>query len=332
MSCGASSPTPSACCSPGATTCTPEGCASASSGGAGSASRAGSATTSRTPRRSPAANHGMTLTFAFDYDGRAELTAAMAAIAEEVRDGARKVGGDRRATARRPPLRPRHARPRPARAHRRASTRISNFLLWQAAYSEFVFTDVALARLPPRRPLRRRRRVPAPRTPLRRRRPHLSPNIRHYECADVSVLTDVRTGTANYTGVVNLYRDQGVVLRTIKLGETDRIVTILTQGHGKIRAVAKGVRKPGSRFGARLEPDEPRRAAVLPGPRARRRHPDRDHRRQPGAPRALRLPHPRGLDARGHRPGRPGARAQPRALPHARRRAAHARRAPARRS
>ena len=59
---------------------------------------------------------------------------------------------------------------------------------------------------------------------------------------------------ANYTGVVNLYRDQGVVLRTIKLGETDRIVTILTQGHGKVRAVAKGVRKPGSRFGARLEP------------------------------------------------------------------------------
>ena len=53
---------------------------------------------------------------------------------------------------------------------------------------------------------------------------------------------------------MNLYRDQGVVLRTIKLGETDRIVTILTQGHGKVRAVAKGVRKPGSRFGARLEP------------------------------------------------------------------------------
>lgn len=44
------------------------------------------------------------------------------------------------------------------------------------------------------------------------------------------------------------------MLRTIKLGETDRIVTILSQGHGKIRAVAKGVRKPGSRFGARLEP------------------------------------------------------------------------------
>src|SRR6266568_7773929 len=59
---------------------------------------------------------------------------------------------------------------------------------------------------------------------------------------------------ANYTDVVNLYRDQGVVLRSIKLGETDRIVTILGKGHGKVRAVAKGVRKPGSRFGARLEP------------------------------------------------------------------------------
>ena len=51
-----------------------------------------------------------------------------------------------------------------------------------------------------------------------------------------------------------LYRDQGIVLRSIKLGETDRIVTVLTQGHGKVRAVAKGVRRPGSRFGARLEP------------------------------------------------------------------------------
>ena len=50
-----------------------------------------------------------------------------------------------------------------------------------------------------------------------------------------------------------LYRDQGVVLRTIKLGEADRIVTILAQGHGKVRAVAKGIRKSTSRFGARLE-------------------------------------------------------------------------------
>ncbi len=51
-----------------------------------------------------------------------------------------------------------------------------------------------------------------------------------------------------------LYRDTGVVLRTYKLGEADRIVVVLTQHHGKIRAVAKGVRKTMSKFGARLEP------------------------------------------------------------------------------
>lgn len=53
---------------------------------------------------------------------------------------------------------------------------------------------------------------------------------------------------------MTLYRDQGVVLRTIKLGEADRIVTVVTEAHGKVRAVAKGVRKTKSRFGSRLEP------------------------------------------------------------------------------
>jgi DNA repair protein RecO (recombination protein O) len=53
---------------------------------------------------------------------------------------------------------------------------------------------------------------------------------------------------------MKLYRDRGVVLRTIKLGEADRIVTLATEGHGKVRAVAKGVRKTKSRFGGRLEP------------------------------------------------------------------------------
>lgn len=51
-----------------------------------------------------------------------------------------------------------------------------------------------------------------------------------------------------------LFRDQGVVLRTVKLGEADRIVTLMSQDHGKVRAVAKGVRKSGSKFGGRLEP------------------------------------------------------------------------------
>jgi DNA repair protein RecO (recombination protein O) len=54
--------------------------------------------------------------------------------------------------------------------------------------------------------------------------------------------------------VSGLYRDSGVVLRTIKLGEADRIITFVTERRGKVRAVAKGVRKTKSRFGARLEP------------------------------------------------------------------------------
>ncbi len=53
---------------------------------------------------------------------------------------------------------------------------------------------------------------------------------------------------------MGLYRDHGVVLRTIRLGEADRIVTLVTAGRGKVRAVAKGVRKTKSRFGSRLEP------------------------------------------------------------------------------
>src|SRR5919106_2330618 len=51
-----------------------------------------------------------------------------------------------------------------------------------------------------------------------------------------------------------LYKDEGVVLSTIKLGAADRILTIFTRSTGKVRAVAKGVRKTKSRFGARLEP------------------------------------------------------------------------------
>jgi len=53
---------------------------------------------------------------------------------------------------------------------------------------------------------------------------------------------------------VGSYRDDGVVLRTQKLGEADRIVTVLGRKTGRLRAVAKGVRRTKSRFGARLEP------------------------------------------------------------------------------
>ncbi|GAE70780.1 DNA recombination and repair protein RecO [Cutibacterium acnes JCM 18916] len=50
------------------------------------------------------------------------------------------------------------------------------------------------------------------------------------------------------------YRDQAVVLRTHKLGEADRIVSMLSREHGKIRAVARGIRRTSSKFGARLDP------------------------------------------------------------------------------
>jgi len=55
-------------------------------------------------------------------------------------------------------------------------------------------------------------------------------------------------------GRVQPYRDDGIVLRTQKLGEADRIITVLGRTTGRIRAVAKGVRRTKSRFGARLEP------------------------------------------------------------------------------
>ena len=53
---------------------------------------------------------------------------------------------------------------------------------------------------------------------------------------------------------MSLYRDEAIVLRLHKLGEADRIVTLLTRRHGRVRAVAKGIRRTSSKFGARLEP------------------------------------------------------------------------------
>jgi DNA repair protein RecO (recombination protein O) len=59
---------------------------------------------------------------------------------------------------------------------------------------------------------------------------------------------------ANHSFAARSYRDDAVVLRTHKLGEADRIITLLTKHHGQVRAVAKGVRRTSSRFGSRLEP------------------------------------------------------------------------------
>lgn len=53
---------------------------------------------------------------------------------------------------------------------------------------------------------------------------------------------------------MGLYKTKGIVLRSIKLGEADKIVTLFSPGRGKIKAVAKGIRKTKSKFGSRLEP------------------------------------------------------------------------------
>src|SRR5437899_12105648 len=50
------------------------------------------------------------------------------------------------------------------------------------------------------------------------------------------------------------YTTEAVVLRSMRLGEADRVLHLYTEAHGRIGAVAKGVRKTMSRFGARLEP------------------------------------------------------------------------------
>lgn len=50
------------------------------------------------------------------------------------------------------------------------------------------------------------------------------------------------------------YRDEAIVLRTWDLGEADRIISLFTRTHGKVRAVARGVRRTSSKFGSRLEP------------------------------------------------------------------------------
>lgn len=64
----------------------------------------------------------------------------------------------------------------------------------------------------------------------------------------------VRHSARGRIAPVPVFRDEAIVLRTHKLGEADRIVTMLTRRHGRVRAVAKGVRRTSSRFGARLEP------------------------------------------------------------------------------
>jgi DNA repair protein RecO (recombination protein O) len=51
-----------------------------------------------------------------------------------------------------------------------------------------------------------------------------------------------------------VYRSKGIVLRSIRYGEADRILDLYTRDAGLVSAIAKGIRRTKSRFGARLEP------------------------------------------------------------------------------
>jgi DNA repair protein RecO (recombination protein O) len=53
---------------------------------------------------------------------------------------------------------------------------------------------------------------------------------------------------------VAVYRSKGIVLRSIRYGEADRILDLYTRDAGLVSAIAKGIRRTRSRFGARLEP------------------------------------------------------------------------------
>lgn len=50
------------------------------------------------------------------------------------------------------------------------------------------------------------------------------------------------------------FKTEAIVLRTIRYGEADRVLHLYSSTHGRIGAIAKGVRRPRSRFGGRLEP------------------------------------------------------------------------------
>src|SRR5215813_1919511 len=51
-----------------------------------------------------------------------------------------------------------------------------------------------------------------------------------------------------------LFKTEAIVLRSIRYGEADRILHLYTRDRGRVGAIAKGVRRPKSRFGGRLEP------------------------------------------------------------------------------
>ena len=145
-----------------------------------------------------AQNRRMTLTFAFNYGGRAELTDAVRAIAREVAAGRLKADDISEKTIARHLYAP--DMPDPDLMVRTSGEyRISNYLLWESAYSEFVFTDVLWPDFRREHLFDAVARVPAPRPPLRRRRRHLNRPPSPRDSRDRSVVRDRHVG-ANVSG------------------------------------------------------------------------------------------------------------------------------------
>ena len=171
-------------------------------------------------------NRTMTFTIAFNYGGRAEIVDAVRQIVEA------GIKPDKIDEQHDPQVlvRPRDARPGSHDPHLGRVPHLELPAVGDRLQRARVHRRV-VAGLPPRAPLRRRAGVPS-------------------AIADSAVSTRRDRSRA----MSHLYRDTGVVLRTYRLGEADRIIVLFTERHGKVRAVAKGVRKTKSKFGSRLEP------------------------------------------------------------------------------
>src|SRR4026209_1348606 len=61
------------------------------------------------------------------------------------------------------------------------------------------------------------------------------------------------------------YVTHAIVLSRFALGEADRVMTLITRGHGKLKAIAKGIRRPTSRIGGSLEPFAELHVPLAPG-------------------------------------------------------------------
>ena len=182
----------------------------------------------------------------------------------------RRRAGDRRVGAwppkkiteaddRAPSLRPRGCRTPDLMIRTSGDYRISNFLLWELAYTELLFTD-----------------TPWPEFG----REELFSAIADYQERERAL----RWGRRGERCLMALYRDRAVVLRSWKLGEADRIVSLHTHDHGKVRGVAKG--GAAHQVEVRCPPRavEPRRGAAVSGPRrSRHDHPGGDPRSVPVA-------------------------------------------------